>query len=355
MSGKTAMLPGRTFEMRFADHEGPWKNDGASGGPRNILIGGQPRSGTTLMASIVGAQKEVAMYPGEITPHCDFRYRHLEDNPEGLRLLIRRTVGHTSLRDFSGEIFEQLSQQGPLDVFRVYDFVLNWWAARNAKPSWGFKHPALDREAAAALAVWPDSVFVYMIRDPRDVFVSARSRKWALRTPTRVIMSWNRSVDTALALSGQYGERVVLVQYEDLVRSPERQLQELFPRLGLTFSLDRIRVGTFDGFSGHNSQFSDIEPFTISDKGIGRYKGKVTGVVAAKFAIFAKKNMAVFGYELAPSGIPIHTYMVALITGVAEFGVWWCYDVVFDVVRRLGLQYPFNGVKRAISRVIAGR
>ncbi|MFE6690619.1 sulfotransferase family protein [Streptomyces sp. NPDC057743] len=126
----------------------------------------------------------------------------------------------------------------------------------------GFFAPAVERKAGAdfvsektpsnifaaktLLELWPDAVFVNVVRDGRDVLLShedvnRRYRQRGERNPERdtllsVSRHWNACADAYFSLISrpELRDRVFLIEFEKLVAEPKTELSRLFDFLGLT-------------------------------------------------------------------------------------------------------------------------
>ncbi|MGW0651780.1 sulfotransferase family protein [Streptomyces umbrinus] len=107
------------------------------------------------------------------------------------------------------------------------------------------KTPSNVLAADILLRLWPDAVFVNVVRDGRDVVlshqdVSRRYRERGERNPERdttrtVCAAWNNCADAYFDLLDQpdLKDRVYLVEFEKLVSQPDAEVSSLFAFLGL--------------------------------------------------------------------------------------------------------------------------
>ncbi len=147
---------------------------------------------------------------------------------------LRGLIGDAYREDFCA-VFAPCVKQA------VEDFYARHFAAKEFT-RWGDKLPN-PRAALAARSLWPDTSYVVLVRDPRDVFCSYRSFR-----ESPVGMTVREHIDDWFDLSveqfctefrSRYGYGLpyvpdyVLVRYEDLVADPRAQLQRVLDHLEL--------------------------------------------------------------------------------------------------------------------------
>ena len=152
------------------------------------------------------------------------------------------------------------------------------------------------------LKLFPDSVFVHVIRDPRDVFVSQRaaSRTWAkMEFPTHPLDAgsyWAERVSVGRALKEKtpnYHE----VRYEDLHADGPEALRDLYTCLGLpageeicAAAFEKTEIGRVQGSSGMPGGF-------YRQGKQNSWRDELTSKEAALVEHFARPLMQEFGYE----------------------------------------------------------
>jgi len=104
------------------------------------------------------------------------------------------------------------------------------------------KEPAVERLFGA----YPDGFLISIVREPRAWFASARLQKERYADVEHAITRWRWSAEAALAARERYGDRAVVVTYEDLVSRTEETMTRLAERLGLSPS-PTLLVPTFNG------------------------------------------------------------------------------------------------------------
>jgi Sulfotransferase family len=109
--------------------------------------------------------------------------------------------------------------------------------------------PRLVHKPAAVerfFAAYPDGFLVSIVREPRAWFASARLQKARYADVDHAVSRWRVSAEGALDGRDRFGDRVVLVTYEDLVTRTEQTLAALAAHLGLEMS-PALLIPTFNG------------------------------------------------------------------------------------------------------------
>jgi Sulfotransferase family len=104
------------------------------------------------------------------------------------------------------------------------------------------------RHLAAFFDDYPDGTLVTIVREPRGWFESSRRYKARYESVDRAVKTWSRSTRASLEASERYGDRTIVLSFEQLVQETEPLMRRLAERLGLTFS-DELLVPTFNGRS----------------------------------------------------------------------------------------------------------
>lgn len=246
--------------------------------PEAIFVVGVPRSGTTLMRSILESHTRIAIageshYLGRLlrwrgARHDFRRVGRLEDDVAVRRLVARiysdgfqrgSRLRETSpawrwlARSVPREELEQRLLEGERSERGVFTAVLRVYADRRRKPIFGEKTPGHIRWAETLLAWYPTGRVVHMMRDPRAVYLSQFKRRnpealpyrWLLRVPLlmrgfillEAAWLWADAVSRHRVLSRRYRARYLMVRFEDLVREPETEVRRLCQFLGVELEL----------------------------------------------------------------------------------------------------------------------
>jgi hypothetical protein len=104
---------------------------------------------------------------------------------------------------------------------------------RAGKERWAEKDPTYTLHLGFLEELFPDAVYVHLLRDGHDVVASFRDR-WGYRSAARAARGeWARYVQAARALERRLdGSRFLEIRYEALVGDPESEGRRLFTFLG---------------------------------------------------------------------------------------------------------------------------
>lgn len=230
-----------------------------------VLITGEHRSGTTLLAKLLDAQ------PG-VTVRRDFlhlaRYREALDTErlsapldEGQRRRLLALFG----RDTAQLGFTMALRASEFaDLVGFYRLVLE----RSAAPGdvlVGHKSTRAYPVVAELLATVPALRVVFCVRDPRAAILSELRR---LRTTAYEPLAgkWREAVECLAALQSdaQLGPRVLQLRYEDLVTEPAaagEQLTEFLELLSVdTLNALRESEEPWHGNSSFGERYGGIDP-----------------------------------------------------------------------------------------------
>ena len=146
---------------------------------RPVFVGGCPRSGTTLLRTMLNSHPELAI-PQETRVLIDGYRRRAEWGDLALpenRLRVARWVVERKesrfrcLTEDADELVERMVAAPPT-IGSVLGAGFRLYAERHGKPRWGEKRPSVVLNLDAVLAMFPDAQYVNIVRDPRAAVAS---------------------------------------------------------------------------------------------------------------------------------------------------------------------------------------
>ncbi len=220
---------------------------------RPIFVVGSPRSGTTLMRSILDSHPQIFCPSWETG-----LFTHLDHMMNGDLLKVMKN---------EGEAFP-LKRSELIDwVRRAALDLIGQFGKKAGKSRWAEKTPAHVHHIAFIHEVFPDAQFIHMIRSGYEVVKSLQNMPWAPRRIGWSTKTWVSSVQAGRAAGaklppGQYHE----LRYEQLVKEPQRALEELCAFLGETFSPQMLEFHD----PAKNSWKAQLRP--LQDKPVNQYR-----------------------------------------------------------------------------------
>jgi hypothetical protein len=209
------------------------------GGPP-VLVLGVRRSGTTLLRVMLDRHSELAV-PDEsyfVPQLADRHLRHVDPDEfvDDLRRIDTIAEWEVPLDKVRARLTERMPIGAAIaTVYAVY-------ADERGKPRWGDKTPMYMQNLRLLERLFPDALFVHLIRDGRDAAMSFLSMPAGLMTETWMqprsvagfACQWRIEVKAAQHLGRRVGdERYLEVRYEDLVDDVESAVRRIsaFARL----------------------------------------------------------------------------------------------------------------------------
>jgi hypothetical protein len=208
-----------------------------------IFIIGTERSGTNLLRLILNAHNAIAVpHP----PHIMKLFAPLESMygdlhvDRNFRRLIEDVCRMVELHPYPWEIKpdrEQLFREvRDRNLLCVYFGIYDQYLAYAGKQRWCCKSTFMIEHVGAILRYYPEARFIFMVRDGRDVAVSAKSSIFNHFHVYYSALRWQREQRMGLDwLARLPGEQIMLLKYEELITHPENKARELCAFLGEQF------------------------------------------------------------------------------------------------------------------------
>jgi hypothetical protein len=266
-----------------------------------VLISQAQRSGGTLLSQLFDGHAAIAAHPHELSigyptdehwPALDpadgaernFRklfdigmlglmrrgYTKGDRNPEQRRFFLVPRIQHrVFLRLF--EAARPTNGRQILDHFFTSYF--NAWLnyqGRLEDKRWitGFAPRLANREVCVTgfFQDYPDGRLIQIIRDPRTWYPSARQHRksgHAGKGAEEILATWRLSAESVCRNKAAYGDKVIVIRFEDLVGNTERMMRAIAQELGIAYE-PILQEPTFNGETMRaNSSFAVDAPGII--------------------------------------------------------------------------------------------
>ena len=159
--------------------------------------------------------------------------------------------------------------------------LLGWMHAQHAaargKPRWFCKDKKLVHFVYELAIAFPDARFVYLARDPRDVYASYRKAPGGPRHPHVFAAEWADDQERSLraARGGVLHGRIAEVTYEALLAEPEATVRGLCDFLGEPFLAEMLGAEAGAGMATSNSYWQNLNREVLRNNS-GKYRQVLT-------------------------------------------------------------------------------
>ena len=216
-----------------------------------LFIVGCPRSGTTLLRRIIDANRQIA-----ITRETHWIAKRFEKRqgvtPDGLvtpELLswLLSDEKFTRMGIGQDELEGLVAGEEPVSYSTFVTGVFDLYGKGQGKRLVGDKTPGYVRRIPTLHALWPEAKFVHIIRDGRDVSLSATSWSRAYKL-ARLCSTWAEDPITTAAVWWEWHVRLGRedggslapelyheLRYEELVSRPAKTCETLCDFLGIPY------------------------------------------------------------------------------------------------------------------------
>lgn len=270
-----------------------------------IFIGGPDRCGKTTLQAFLVSHPHLSI-PDVGSNMWTYFYGQFGDLGEGenfercLEAMLR--YKHVRFLQPDPERIRQEFWQAEPTYGRLFALFHQHYAERAGKRRWGVQTGLIERYADQVIAAYPAAKIIHMIRDPRDRY-QASLALWpnGKGRAGGAVARWLYSVNLAQRNLQKYPDHYKIVQYETLVRQPEKTLQEICHFIGETYDPEML---TMNGAPERRDKLlrratTHSGPTPLSAEFIGAYQGVVPEAEVAFIQGWVGRQMTAFNYPLA--------------------------------------------------------
>jgi hypothetical protein len=212
---------------------------------RKLFLVGCPRSGTTWLQIVLASHPEIVTVRethlfDTYMAHV-YRLRESETNAaqtDGISRILPGAAFDDAVRAFCDHVFAAIAARRPEAAVLL-----------EKTPANVLHHRVIRR-------LYPDALFLHLVRDPRAVAASmlAANReawgKWAPANVFHAAQTWYQYVHAGYRELSAYGKSVLQLRYEDALQAPDAALARICGWLGIApltydparFSVDALRA-----------------------------------------------------------------------------------------------------------------
>jgi hypothetical protein len=273
-----------------------------------IFIVGTERSGSNLLRLILNQHPSIAIpHP----PHILKEMMPLEplygdlSADRNFRKLIDDTIALVKLHFFPWD--------GPLgadavfaeaigrDVYGVKAALYDQYRRAKGKKRWGCKSTFVIHYVDRVRRHHPHAKFIHLVRDGRDVAVSARRSVFNHFHPHYVGRLWGEQQRAAIGLARRLpAESMLVVRYEDLLDDPAREVRRVCGFINEDYSdalLDYFRSDQAKSLAAHSRSWENVDK-PVLKANHAKYKRELSAGEIGAFELQAFEELKHFGYVL---------------------------------------------------------
>jgi LPS sulfotransferase NodH len=277
-----------------------------------VFVVGCPRSGTTLLYSMLLSAGDFAVYLAEsnvfnlLAPR--FGDLSVKENRERLiEAWLESKLFRATFLD-AAQIRARLSAEchGSADFLRI---VMEEIARKQGAKRWADNSPEELLHACRIKQELPDALFIHMIRDGRDVALSLDTQhKWVRpffwdRKDSLLVSGvfWEWMVQGGMKQGEALGKDYMEVRFEDLQADPHATLAKMGDFIEHDLNYERILQAGIGSVSEPNTSFKGDQSGPV-----GRWKRKMSPKDLAMFEELVGATLKNLGYPVASDGAGVN-------------------------------------------------
>jgi hypothetical protein len=204
--------------------------------PKIHFIVGHPRSGTTLLTSILDRHSQCASTPES---HYFNKFIYYVDH-----LLVKNKGGvasyleSTRIKDWGlnwNSIRTKIVESENINSFGVFQLLVNDFAKRKKINYVLEKTPVHIRHITDILDHYRTSKIIWIIRDGRGTTSSLKKVDWASNSLNKLSKEWNRNISFGVLAKQKFPSSIHVILYEDLLIDPAKEITKIMEFMGLEF------------------------------------------------------------------------------------------------------------------------
>lgn len=272
-----------------------------------LFIVGMARSGTTLLSEIFNSHSAISI-SHETHYFRNFWSIHKVLNSRNFPSFFERFIKSKAFAQFKftekerQDIEKELSASSDINHSLLLNTVFYKFAQKHKKKIWGEKTTDHLLYFKAISGLFPESKFVCIIRDPRDVYLSLKRVPFHTGNPVSIARRWKRYYKASHIYKRSFKTRFIEIRYEDLLLTTEKVLQEICNFLQVPFESNMVErshrgTSTFDKTEEY-WKVKALEP--IDRNNYAKWMQSMTPGELLFFQWYLSRELRDCGYEVKP-------------------------------------------------------
>lgn len=269
---------------------------------RPVFIVGVPRSGTTLLRTLLDSHPNIACGPEN--PWIAGSYGELTSFKELYSSLVQNPYGPVANMSGVGEAdIARSLEKAITSIFATY-------ARQKGKKRWVEKTPNHVIDLEFLHTIFPEALYLHIVRDGRDVACSTYNgrKRWGriVDIDGSLEITRNNAIERWARWEKLIEQHVCnnalpshTLRYEDLLEKPKEEMRKLVEFIGERFDPEMLRYGS----TTHDYPSWEVGSHDVREKGdlsflsVSRWKKEYPEEELATIPLFVKKMLSSHGYE----------------------------------------------------------
>jgi LPS sulfotransferase NodH len=200
-----------------------------------LFVVGCPRSGTTFLSSLLRDSSYGAPFESQFIIKYFHRLPYFEplDDLGNFSQLLRAILRERAIRQRRVDldptkVFADLDEKSYPAVVDAICFEISRQRNEDVR-SWGDKTPEYTLYLESLLSLFPDSRFIYLTRDGRDVALSLMKKSWGPSNVYGCALMWKDYIEQKVGFrSLETAGRALFVRYETLLQDPAAEIVRIY-------------------------------------------------------------------------------------------------------------------------------
>lgn len=289
-----------------------------------IFVVGHPRSGTTLLSTILGRNSEVAMPPETqfLIQHNHLLRSEINEN-DMYEILASKRISDLMLD--KAQVLAGFDKSDH-NLKAAFVTILDEFRKRGGKRRVGEKSPLHLLKVEILLDWFPDAKIICIERNGTDVVASMMGMPWAHRKFAKHVFEWVECSSHARNLQSRTPDSFYLVSFEKFTSAPEQETRAICDFCNLVFEPSMLTEGAASTVPKWEQAWKGNASRTV-EKQPSQGLEKLSLLQRAQLGTFANFSLARSGYITVRVSFP--EKIIAWLT------CWPYHPVVHPILRKL--------------------
>ena len=223
------------------------------------------------------------LFEDDVIQHFNEGYKKSEKATETFPFIFLPSLQRKIFLNYLSDVKKPITQRNIFDAYMSSYFGAwlnnqNMYGPKKFITAFTPRLAMMKDSITSFFEIYPDGRLISVVRDPKNWYPSAlrhENKKRKYDDMKQALEQWSDSVQTSVWNKEQYGDRVCIIRFEDLVSSTEPVMRYLAEFLGIEFD-DILLTPTFNKHPIEANTSFKLEKSGIMAGTLSRYKTLTT-------------------------------------------------------------------------------